>query len=353
MSLVAAGTLALALFAPPRDERFERPRKKTPMNHPIPLRPSFPRADEQSVVPKVRNAFAFVEPAPWSRWREAIRSSRFVELLGWAPPPLPGHAVATEADAAPKDEYDSPVARVETFDTSSRAFAEEVERFAATTLPAVERGERLPDLDAIPVKSADAATLVSEALPRELREESTGRTAEATVSDRPQTQPPLTRLPLRAQRSAVSWPLLLPNPRETASEAERLELLASFTRSGAAAVPEAPLCTAYREEAAAGRILALRALANANGEFASEIVREAARYGSDEERTIAIDALADCGDREALAIALSDRVDAIAARAALGYVGTFERADYERALAPLVAKARLDAILALLAGILT
>jgi hypothetical protein len=353
MSLVAAGTLALALFAPPQDERFAHYRKRTLMNRPIPLRPSFPRGDEQNDVPAtVRNAFAFAEPANWSRWREAIRSSHFVELLGWAPPRA-GHAASSDADAAPSGESDLPLPPVEPVDMSSRAFAEEVERVAAATRPVLDREDPLAALDRSYVTSTDVGTGNSEP-PRsqEPSEENDERAPEANFPERPHMQPPLTRLPLRSQPSAVSWPLLLPNPREMLSEADRLQLLSSFTFSGAT-VPEAPLCSAYREEGAAGRILALKALANANGEFAREVVREASRYGSDDERTIAIDVLANRGDREALAAALCDRVEAIAARAALGYVGSFERVDYERALEPLVSKGRLEAILALLAGILT
>jgi hypothetical protein len=352
MSLVAAGTLALALFAPPQDERFARFRKRTPMNRPIPLRPSFPRGDEQNDVPAtVRNAFAFAEPTNWSRWREAIRSSHFVELLGWAPPRA-GRAASSDADAAPSGECDSPLAPVETVDVSSRAFAEEVERAAATAPPVIDREDPLAASDRSYLTSTDVATANCEAHPQEPSEENGERAPGVNFSERPHMQPPLTRLPLRSQPSAVSWPLLLANQRKTLSEADRLELLTSFTLPGTT-VPEAPLCSAYREEGAAGRILALKALANANGEFALEVVREASRYGSDDERTIAIDVLANRGDREALAAALCDRVEAIAARAALGYVGSFERGDYERALGPLVSKGRLEAILTLLAGILT
>jgi len=59
-----------------------------------------------------------------------------------------------------------------------------------------------------------------------------------------------------------------------------------------------------------------------------------------------------CGPRESLVTALSDGVDAIAARAALGYVGSRERADYHLALTPFVDSARIDGLLSLLAGYL-
>jgi hypothetical protein len=76
------------------------------------------------------------------------------------------------------------------------------------------------------------------------------------------------------------------------------------------------------------------------------------RDGSDEEREYALEALLDRGRTDAVAIALGDRVDALAARAALGLVGSTERKDYVTQLTPLVGAARTEEILCLLAGIL-
>jgi len=128
-------------------------------------------------------------------------------------------------------------------------------------------------------------------------------------------------------------------------------LLAEFARTGD--VPDvAVLIAAYREEDAAGRALALRSLKFSASSDARAIFEEALRDGSDDERAAAVEALAFSGPRESLVAALSDGVDAIAARAALGYVGSRDRADYHLALGPFVDRARIDALLSLLAGYL-
>jgi len=82
------------------------------------------------------------------------------------------------------------------------------------------------------------------------------------------------------------------------------------------------------------------------------VITHVMRNGTDRERSLAVDGLAAAGCREALVPALNDRLDAVAAKAALAYVGTNRREDYRVALAPFVDEARVEALLALLAGYL-
>lgn len=162
---------------------------------------------------------------------------------------------------------------------------------------------------------------------------------------------PLTRLPLRRQTDAVGWPLLLGRRTEACTRDARHQLLAEFARAGCAP-DEAVLIAAYRQEDAVGRALALRGLKLRTSSDVRAIFEEALREGSDDERAAAVEALTLCGPRESLVTALNDGVDAIAARAALGFVGSRERADYHVALTPFVDSARIDTLLALLAGYL-
>ena len=161
---------------------------------------------------------------------------------------------------------------------------------------------------------------------------------------------PLTRVPLRPERPAVTWPLALPIPHVGASRAVRHEIL---TRSIAADVTSHvdALCAAYDQEDAAGRLLALRAIERCPGEAARSTLVDALQHGSDDERVVAIDALASRNDRAPLIEALSDRVDAVAARAALAYVQSDVRADYDRLLGSILERSRIDALLIFLAGV--
>jgi len=162
---------------------------------------------------------------------------------------------------------------------------------------------------------------------------------------------PLTRMPLRPQTGAITWPQLLDAANANPSIAERRALLRQAAREPEARL-EAALLAAYREEDAEGRLLALQALLSGRFASAPALFADALRIGNDDERSFAVDALFACGDREALTAALSDRLEAVAARAALAYVATSTRADYVRTLAPLVDGSRLDTILSLLAGVL-
>ncbi|MBC5800196.1 MAG: hypothetical protein GIX03_07930 [Candidatus Eremiobacteraeota bacterium] len=162
---------------------------------------------------------------------------------------------------------------------------------------------------------------------------------------------PLTRLPLRHVADDVTWC----SPFGIESRDERHALLASLRHDENHASLEKShildvLARAYREEDAEGRVLALRALARRLSNDAVPTFVNALAVGSDEERVLAIDALAAAHERDALIPAFSDRVEAVAARAAFAYVGSNVRAEYVAALEHHVDAARLSAILALLAG---
>ena len=160
---------------------------------------------------------------------------------------------------------------------------------------------------------------------------------------------PLTRLPLRPQSGQITWfyPLDLEGPPQTASgrHALLMELAADRARAGIALLTQA-----YHEEDARGRLLALRALAALHNRDAIGTFVDALHAGTDDERVAAIDALAAAGARDALTVALGDRVEAVAAHAALAFVQTNVREDYVRGLEPYVDAGRIEAILALLAG---
>jgi len=162
---------------------------------------------------------------------------------------------------------------------------------------------------------------------------------------------PLTRLPLRPQIGNVTWPEQLQPVRSGYTTAQRRELLTSFVRDPGSTTLDV-LESAYAQEDRDGRLLALRALARGERHPRTRaIFIEALRRGTDEERALALDALVMHGERDDLVVALGDRVDAIAARAALAYVGCYERAAYRIALTPHVEPSRIEAILILLAGI--
>ncbi len=162
---------------------------------------------------------------------------------------------------------------------------------------------------------------------------------------------PLTRLPLRRQSTDITWPGSASPPRSFANVSDRY----AFLRAAAADsehADDALLARAFREETSEGRSLALAALRRPNAsKEAIETFAEALGTGSDDERALAVDALSEAGAREEIARGVTDRIDAIAAAAALAYVGTTARDDYRVALSPLIDESRIEAILALLAGV--
>jgi len=181
------------------------------------------------------------------------------------------------------------------------------------------------------------------------------RAAEGVVVRAKQMPPerivPLTRLPLRPMADEVTWCCSF----AIESRDERHALLACLRHEESGAQLKAGravdvLTQAYREEDAEGRVLVLHALARRFPRDAVDTFIDALKVGTDEERAVAVDALAAAHRPDALVAAFSDRVDAIAARAAFAYVGSNVRADYVAALGPNVDAPRLAAILALLAG---
>jgi hypothetical protein len=156
---------------------------------------------------------------------------------------------------------------------------------------------------------------------------------------------------LRRQTSGITWPASASPPLAFATDAERY----AFLRAAATdcdRADDALLARAFREETAEGRALALVALRRADASReAIDAFTDALCTGSDDERALAVDALSEAGAREQVARGITDRIDAIAAQAALAYVGTSARDDYRAALSPLIDESRIETILALLAGV--
>jgi hypothetical protein len=161
---------------------------------------------------------------------------------------------------------------------------------------------------------------------------------------------PLTRSPLRAATASVLWPNLIQQPALCASRAERHSLMKTASPETHPDL-EVALLGAYREEDETGRLLALGALVRLRLLGARAALLDALRAGGDNERVFAVDAFHSLGDREALKLALHDRLDAIAARAALGLVASDRRVDYVSTLEADLEPHRIDAILRLLGGV--
>lgn len=162
---------------------------------------------------------------------------------------------------------------------------------------------------------------------------------------------PLTRLPLRFAAREIGWPASMSPPLHFDTDAERYAFLHHWAHHDPAG-GDVLLARVFHEETTTGRKVALAAF---NRECASAAAVDtfvaALTTGSDEERSLAIDALAEVGAHEEIARALNDRIDAIAAKAALTYVGTTARNDYRAALAPFLDDTRIDTVLELLAGV--
>jgi len=213
----------------------------------------------------------------------------------------------------------------------ARSFAEEL----ASLLPVAERRADSPQAVApAPQVEAEAAAIVVAPAPRPAFERVV----------------PLTRTPLRPHSASITWPRLTNAAPDLESPAERHAFLRDAPRAVDASLAAA-LQTAYREEEGEGRLLALRALRRGNVAAARDTFVDALAVGTDDERSVAVDALLALGEREAVTSAFSDRIDAIAAQAALGYVATNLRKDYFAALDPFVDRTRIEAILSLLAGV--
>jgi hypothetical protein len=283
------------------------------------------------------------------------RLPSFVERFGAALGRL--GAFTRDAFVAPKSPED-----VETL--SVRSFADEL----STLLP-IERHERdearppsINDGEVTAhahVQTRDQPPVIEVASvradPVAAREPASENVPQTSISSsgasRPERAVPLTRVPLRFVAKEISWPKSATPELAFASERERYAYLHSCGRDSS---PErdALLARAFREETPMGRGIILAALRTAHlSPEATGILTEALDTGSDEERDAAIDALSEAGAREEVARGLTDRIEAIAAKAALAYVGTTARDDYRVALAPFVDDARIEAILGMLAGV--
>jgi hypothetical protein len=162
---------------------------------------------------------------------------------------------------------------------------------------------------------------------------------------------PLTRLPLRHQAKEIAWPATAAPPLSFANVDDRYAFLRACAND-ANAEHDALLAAAFREETPTGRALIMHALRRTPASpDAIDTFVDALATGSDEERAFAVDALSETGAREEVAHGLTDRIDAIAAKAALAYVGTTAREDYRSALAPFLEESRIETLLAMLAGI--
>jgi hypothetical protein len=115
--------------------------------------------------------------------------------------------------------------------------------------------------------------------------------------------------------------------------------------------PGEALALAYLQGNAEERISTLRTLLATAHPEGPGIFRDALRNGNDAERAIAVDGLERHGRRDDLVPALHDRVEPIAAKAALAYAATRSRETLIRRLEGQVPPARLEAIVGLLVGL--
>lgn len=181
-----------------------------------------------------------------------------------------------------------------------------------------------------------------------------GATASLANSDRDESERvvPLTRRRLRRQIAPIEWPRIIDPSRTACGPEERAALLRSIDTLAQGDVRERALLEALDEEAGELRLVALRSLAQSPPAAGAPAFAEILVHGTDEERALAIDVLLAIEQREALVHAFGDRVDAIAAKAVFGYVGSRRRADYVNLLETRFERPRCEAILTLLAGAL-
>jgi len=163
---------------------------------------------------------------------------------------------------------------------------------------------------------------------------------------------PITRLPLRRHPSDIGWWTAIHEAGDEPPTRTERHALLSRAIDGTLALHPSTVERAYFEEDRDGRLLALRGLVARNPANHRAAFVDALHVGTDSERELAVDGLAAGGAVDALPVAFRDRVEAIAARAALAYVGPGDREAYRTALAPHIDEARVVALLALLAGVI-
>jgi signal transduction histidine kinase len=163
---------------------------------------------------------------------------------------------------------------------------------------------------------------------------------------------PVTRKRLRARPSVPTWTEMLANSIDSASLEERAAAVRALIAAGPRPEDGALLARIAREEEGDLRLLAFRSLIAQRYPEGRDIFSEAVRSGSDAERSLAIDGLARLGAFEALTEAFSDRVEPLAAKAALLYSAAHDRRTLLEALDERIEPTRRDAILKLLVGVL-
>ena len=165
---------------------------------------------------------------------------------------------------------------------------------------------------------------------------------------------PLTRRRLR-RHASITWPATVDPDALHLDEVERLHVLREIVEGGSytnrGAILGEALARAYLEEDGERRTLALRGLVQGNFTEGPSIFREVLRSGNDAERSLAIDGLAAQRRLDDLVPAFEDRIEALAAKAALAAAGTSSRAAVRNTLRPHVSESRAESILALLVGL--
>ena len=168
--------------------------------------------------------------------------------------------------------------------------------------------------------------------------------------DESQRVVPVTRRRLRQRGGSVGWPALVEPVQSDLSAAERCRILDDVIADEHAPGRAIVLVRAVREEEGALRLAALKALVTLRCADGLETFREVLSSGSDAERSLAIDGLAALGATEDLALALSDRLEPLAAKAALHMCPSRKRQELDALLQTNCDALRRDAILGLLAG---
>lgn len=356
MPILAAGSLTVALLVPFRDARRG---ERATLGGRTPIRSSFgtndPVEHSNTTVPQIGRI---------SRAIDAI-GEKFVVLLGGRPRASTSTTTYDDdaglaADAGSDDSFADRIAGLVSESTSTEVQSPSIQYDVAPAM-----GREVTDLRRN--SESDASVIAEstnrashEANPFELTDETLAKPLLSSQDERGSEggtllardlPPPLTRLRLRPDSGAITWPMHLPMPHLGLNDRERRAMLADLERTAGPSHERALAC-AYREEDAIGRTVALRALARISTHGSFAILSDALNLGSDDERALAVDLLSCTDDRESLVPALQDRVDAIAARAALAYVRSNRRSEYEALLSPHVDKRRLETILALLGGIL-
>lgn len=368
--LPAIATIALgsALLLPLRDDRRG---KRATVSGRLPLRVDFPTRDPAAATDSTtcRSGFASDEPIAESAINDESKPDASPRNFVRALRTFLGISQATPASASavvPASDAPSDNAPPE---LGERSFAHELDaklRAHERTLDAVPISEPSAEPKERAAPEADIAS--DEQQPavffesRQIGALSQSTSDIVTSHPHPQRIVPLTRRPLRWRATSITWPralddALIENGIEASDVLEdrsaRCRVLTDLVERPDPRA-RAALLLAVSEEDATERTLALRALAELDVDHIShELFVETIRTGNDEERALALEVVARHGDRDALIRAFDDRVDAVAAKAALLYAATCDRRLFEAHIAPHVEGARLNAILAMLAGYLT